>query len=96
MSNTQYFLALLKAETFHEGLGVLAPDLQVPTLGSLGPTSMLADSVCGHTGLKTEVRVKVKAQAGGQPGTSWAPTLGERHLASPSISILIHEMGILF
>lgn len=67
MSNAQYCSALLKAETFHEGLGVLAPDLQVPTLGSLGPTSMLADSVCGRTGLKAEIRVKVKAQAGGQP-----------------------------
>ena len=63
-SRTQYCSASLKAETFHKGLEVPAPDLKsAPAVGSPGPTSMLADSACGCTSLRAEVKVKAKAMS---------------------------------
>ena len=72
-SNTQYCSALLKLETFRERLEVPAPDPKLaPAVGSPGPTSMSADSACGCSGSRAEVKVKAEAmgrmEAADHPG----------------------------
>ena len=72
-SNSQYCSALLKLETFCERLEVLAPDPKLaPAVGSPGPTSMSADSACGCSGSRAEVKVKAEAagrmEAADRPG----------------------------